>query len=119
MTASEWLIDESEALAAAATQGPWKSSYVRESAYNPSVITADAEDVVAARHEQWIAEASPARLNGRADAAFIAHARTALPKRDALLRKVFHLHARDGDFCRECRVAYPCPTIRLVEEGLR
>lgn len=54
----------------------------------------------------------------RADAAFIAHARAALPVRNAQIEAVLELHVlADFGECNECSngTPYPCATVRAVE----
>lgn len=65
------------------------------------------------------------------DAAFIAHARTALPVRNAQVEAVLELHKPFDDepsLCRGCTdptrayvydVEFPCPTARAIEEAGR
>ena len=55
-----------------------------------------------------------------ADAEFIAHARTALPVRNAQIEAVLALHVlADFGECNECSngTPWPCPTVTAIEEA--
>ena len=87
MTFTEWM-DQAGALAEAATEGPWVSDWETDPfTYNPCVLSGVAS-IADAGPEQWVAECSPEHENGRADAAFIAAARTLVPQLIAALRAV-------------------------------
>lgn len=122
---------ESEAITAASTEGPWvhgirlvpRPCYVA----GPEFVDTDGE-----LDRLILAD----RIANRADAEFIVHARSALPKRDAALRAVLALHSEaewvcgdkwcsdfphGGTNCVACGSEYPdypCPTVRAIEEAL-
>lgn len=104
-------LDEIEARANAATEGPWEA--------HGSLITS----LTGPGGE--VAEAS-----GQ-DTEFIAHSRTDVPDMAAALRAVLKLHKEDGhgwgpgeSFCTECQqgygllVPYPCPTVTAIRRHL-
>ena len=124
-------LDEIEARANAATEGPWRKFQTAQTAttyvVGPRGFLAGGL-IIGETYE-------------RDNAEFIAHARTDVPwlieqvrKRDAALRAVMDLHAPDP-YCgnthhdpNRCPCAitacadgcdtYPCPTVRAIEEAL-
>ena len=122
-------LNEIEARANAAPEGPWRASVVAtyvdadgrrrgkggiypggEQGPPPLFLTMD-----------WLAT----------DAEFIAHARADVPDMAAALRAVLKLHKEDGhgwgpgeSFCTECQqgcgllVPYPCPTVTAIRRYL-
>lgn len=106
-------VEHTKALEAAATPGPW--DVLRD---GPSI-----EDSVV-DYSIWC-EAIGDRLTsevGKADAEFIAHARTAVPALVAAVERVQALHTpTGGDFlggphyCKTCYVPHPCPTAEALE----
>ena len=106
-------LNEIEARANAATEGPWEASMDRVEHTGASAY-AVAYDVA---REQ--------------DAEFISHARADVPDMAAALRAVLKLHKEDGhgwgpgeSFCTECQqgygllVPYPCPTVAAIRRHL-
>ena len=119
-------LNEIEARANAATEGPWFPNRYSEDWEvcgelddngNPALVASEAVGV---------------------DAEFIAHARTDVPwlleqveRRDKALEAVLDLHKEDGhgwgageSFCTECQqgygllVPYPCPTVTAIRRHL-
>lgn len=133
MTISDRL-DEIEARANAATDGPWaarhragldwlsQSPHVDNDGHEPgsSVGLADAVDPL------W-GSLWPSR-NATADAEFIAHSRTDVPALVSALRAVLDVHMEypDTGKCTECSVAsysihsvsWPCPTVEAIAAAL-
>ena len=121
-------LDEIEARANAATEGPWEADG------SAHVLTADNTPTFVARC------ADPGGSDaGVPDAEFIAHARTDVPALVAALRAVLEIHQDGGesqgytdtgtyDFmphcCTECGslgeygVPYPCPTVTAIRQHL-
>ena len=110
-------LDEIEAHANAATEGPWVGIRYPDG-FLGRVIGGNGFGV---------AEDFP----DDADAEFIAHARTDVPDMAAALRAVLELHKEDGhgwgpgeSFCTECQqgygllVPYPCPTVTAIRQHL-
>ena len=110
-------LNEIEARANAATEGPWAGVRCPDG-FLGRVIGGNGFGV---------AEDFP----DDADAEFIAHARTDVPDMAAALRAVLELHKEDGhgwgpgeSFCTECQqgygllVPYPCPTVAAIRQHL-
>ena len=100
-------LNEIEARANAATEGPWNVFMGRIDHPGRSLV-AVAYDV--AREE---------------DAEFIAHARTDVPALVAALRAVLELHKREespsGDYCDECfpnEWHWPCSTVATIRQRI-
>ena len=98
---------------AAATEGPWEASgsHVVTSWTGASDWSGPIDD------RELVATASPA------DAAFIADARTVVPALTAAVRDVLALHyaepyAQGPDYCAECDLQSPCPTVRALAAHL-
>ena len=120
---TDWL-DTTQRLDGAATPGPWVwSEPDPEWTGDYYGVWERDEDMppVAATH-------APGEY-GKADAEWIAHARTALPQAVAALRAVIELHApfqAGRPFCRVCTEAddtahplpWPCPTITAIQDTL-
>ena len=133
-------LDEIQARADAATDGPWEarhrvgldwlsqSPHVDNDGHEPgsSVGLADAVDPL------W-GSLWPSR-NANADADFIAHARTDVPRLVAALRSVLNVHEPVGalhtptgkqvQVCSECERdgdwrVWPCLTVRAIENALK
>ena|SRR5690606_11622165 len=108
---TDWL-DTTERLAGQATLGPWVED----------------GSLIGPRPGASVAQVWGVRW--KADGAFIAHARTALPQAVAALRAVLDLHAPDrewGHICGHCTdfdtygsewIDYPCPTITAIQDTL-
>lgn len=104
-------LDEIQARADAATDGPWEhvGSYGRIVSGPVQVCRAYGDD----------GKATP-------DAPFIAHARTDVPRLVAALRAVEALHTRVGSddqngFCVACcdmEPLWPCPTVTAIRDAL-
>ena len=97
-----------EQRAAAATEGPW-DYYRPHYASGYHEITRD-QEALACQVSGW-------------DAAFIAAARTAVPALTAAVRDVLALHyaepyAQGPDYCAECDLQSPCPTVRALAAHL-
>ena len=125
-------LNEIEARANAATEGPWEVK-----PYNGWHDASDEIDSFVGPSDATIVEqlgcgccdvgleVSPT------DAEFIAHARADVPDMAAALRAVLKLHKEDGhgwgpgeSFCTECQqgygllVPYPCPTVTAIRQHL-
>ena len=112
-------LNEIEARANAATEGPWESDEYTEidpdGFYELSrVIAPDPDD----GEDYAIGVVHVGIL--RPDANFIAHARTDVPALVAALRRVMNVHVESprGVVCRSDGQTYPCPTVRAIEEAL-
>ena len=125
-------LDEIEARANAATEGPWEWEGVAKAAWeegaNSLVPSRRPDDPVLYGYGY---DASGIEVKTPADAEFIAHARTDVPALVAALRAVLEVHKEDGNgwepggsFCTECQqgygllVPYPCPTVETIRRYL-
>ena len=125
-------LDEIEARANAATEGPWEwegeAKAEWEIGANSLVPSRRPDDPVLYGYGY---DASGIEVKTPADAEFIAHARTDVPDMAAALRAVLKLHKEDGhgwgpgeSFCTECQqgygllVPYPCPTVETIRRHL-
>lgn len=132
-------LDEIEARANAATEGPWEwegeAKAEWEIGANSLVPSRRPDDPVLYGYGY---DASGIEVKTPADAEFIAHARTDVPwlleqveRRDKALEAVLDLHKEDGhgwgpgeSFCTECQqgygllVPYPCPTVAAIRQHL-
>ena len=118
-------LDEIEARANAATEGPWAT--VAEDGAILSLVLTDENDGLFYGDSGYDA---PITTETGDDAEFIAHARTDVPALVAALRAVLDLHVAteghlcDGAVCLECttfgdvEVPLPCATVRAIEEAL-
>lgn len=109
----EWL-DRTQAITEKATAGPWE----------------EGGSLIGPRPGASVAQTWGVRW--KADRAFIAHARTALPAAVAALRAVAELHqprnrvtqSASGHLvdapgpCTACDWDWPCPTVTSIEEAL-
>ena len=115
-------LNEIEARANAATEGPWELLGDGEYVSGPGILVAPDDGGVTS-----------------ADAEFIAHARTDMPDMAAALRAVLEIHQDGGESqgylddgsygdmphcCTECGslgeygVPYPCPTVTAIRQHL-
>jgi len=115
-------LDEIKARAAAATEGPWVNDSTEIGRPFPGTDTIDV----------WVAESCHPNgdgIDGEADAGFIAHARTDVPRLVAALESVLELHqpyiTRSAwQTCNECwnsgtaEIVYPCPTVAAIRTAL-
>ena len=115
-------LDEIKARAAAATEGPWVNDSTEIGRPFPGTDTIDV----------WVAESCHPNgdgIDGEADAEFIAHARTDVPRLVAALESVLELHqpyiTRSAwQTCNECwnsgtaEIVYPCPTVVAIRTAL-
>ena len=132
-------LDEIEARANAATEGPWEWEGEAKAGWeigaNSLVPSRRPDDPVLYGYGY---DASGIEVKTPADAEFIAHARTDVPwlleqveRRDKALEAVLDLHKEDGhgwgpgeSFCTECQqgygllVPYPCPTVTAIRQHL-
>ena len=125
-------LDEIEARAHAATEGPWEwegeAKAEWEIGANSLVPSRRPDDPVLYGYGY---DASGIEVKTPADAEFIAHARTDVPDMAAALRAVLKLHKEDGhgwgpgeSFCTECQqgygllVPYPCPTVTAIRQHI-
>ena len=105
-------LNEIEARANAATEGPWNVFMGR--------IDHPGRSLVAVAYDVGCDE----------DAEFIAHARTDVPALVAALRAVLNLHFKaqpipaafgtqeGGDYCVTCAEDWPCPTVETIRQHL-
>ena len=133
-------LNEIEARANAATEGPWEwegeSNEPWPAGDNSLRSVSGAKDDLVLY--AWGYDAYGIEAARDADAEFIAHARTDVPwlleqveRRDKALEAVLDLHKEDGhgwgpgeSFCTECQqgygllVPYPCPTVTAIRRHL-
>ena len=100
-------LNEIEARANAATEGPWDAFMDR--------IDHPGKSVFAVAYD----------VGCDGDAEFIAHARTDVPDMAAALRAVLELHKREespsGDYCDECfpnEWHWPCSTVATIRQRI-
>lgn len=116
-------LDEIQARADAATEGPWKI----ETHYGMS--QSRRRQIVVPGWMTPIAVLGQENPYGDPDAEFIAHARTDVPALVAALRAVLDLHKPEKfmdfeDTCSGCDIGtmdpptWPCPTVRAVTAAL-
>ena len=127
MTATDRL-NEIEARASAATEGPWVT--YRDGIASPAFVNAPSTAVCEIQSDSFVREPD----QGDADGSFIAHARTDMPDLVGALRAVLDLHRPGEPYCPtntahdlcpcavteclDCFNEYPCPTVRAIEEAL-
>jgi hypothetical protein len=116
-----WL-DTAQADADAATPGPWHEDHDDPTVHNDTCVTIGDYGWVAVGPEGQSPAYDEDTAQGRADAEFIAHARTRDPRMVAAIRDVLALHRLDeaGD-CATCypgAFGYPCPTVRALSARL-
>lgn len=126
-------LNEIEARANAATEGPWEwdgeSNEPWPAGDNSLRSVSGAKDDLVLY--AWGYDAYGIEAARDADAEFIAHARTDVPDMAAALRAVLEVHKEDGhgwgpgeSFCTECQqgygllVPYPCPTVTAIRRHL-
>ena len=130
-------LDEIEARADAATEGPWDTS---TTSWEPEARMVDVPDGDDEMSLAWEAGGGLCVMS-RADAEFVADARSFVPKALAALDAVLAMHApskeptsghyycdsdecdRAGegelrDACQHCGHWFPCPTIAAIEQAL-
>ena len=107
-------VEHTKALEAAATPGPWATTPPNSNSGwlgNYWSIGTEVDGLL----ERFTGDSGGALDNTQADAAFIAHARTAVPALVAAVERVQALHTPDDSFCTECHQIYPCDTRRALE----
>ena len=114
MTAADRL-DEIQARADAATDGPWEGDYGH---FGTGIVAGRVRTGPNVIGSMW----------RPSDGTFTAHARTDVPRLVAALRAVLDLHKpRNGnDDCGHCvnpadahwGIPWPCPTVRAIEAAL-
>ena len=114
-------LDEIEARANAATEGPWEAYPGYQTDFGAWMSAA----VDTAGGEYLVVEAERDK-----DADFIAHARTDVPALVEALRAVLNLHFKaqpipaafgtqeGGDYCVTCAEDWPCPTVETIHQHL-
>lgn len=111
-------LDEIQARADAATDGPWAA--IERALGDVYIAELGMYGVAWDEPAEWH-DSDEASL---ADAEFIAHARTDVPRLVAALRAVEALHTTDPDdpgfasTCLECCEDYPCPTVTAIRDAL-
>lgn len=122
MTDTQTWLDQGKALAGQATEGSWEAysdSDVQYAGCPPTVENL----VYAGTVEEPIIDWG----NGstKADAEFIADARTRLPQALNALQAVLNLHKRSFyGVCTECvcedgtPIEYPCPTVETIQDAI-
>ena len=119
-------LNEIEARANAATEGPWEwegeAKAEWEIGANSLVPSRRPDDPVLYGYGY---DASGIEVKTPADAEFIAHARTDVPDMAAALRAVLELHKREespsGDYCDKCfpdEWHWPCQTVAAIRHYL-
>ena len=124
-------LDEIEARANAATEGPWEwegeAKGEWEEGANSLVPSRRPDDPVLYGYGY---DASGIEVSNDADAEFIAHARTDVPALVEALRAVLNLHFKaqpipaafgtqeGGDYCVTCAEDWPCPTVETIHQHL-
>lgn len=118
-------LNEIEARANAATEGPWE---VDPFIWKPGHPIPSSEWLGIEADGPVNGEVARIRLNDDAavrDAEFIAHARADVPDMAAALRAVLELHKREegpsGDYCDECFLKewyWPCRTVETIRQHL-
>ncbi len=128
-------LDQIEARANAATEGPWAPWRDQDGApHMNGLLMVGNADAVIPEGEFWVEDVDinpVAHTYLPEDREFIAHARTDVPALVAALRAVLKLHKEDGhgwgpgeSFCTECQqgygllVPYPCPTVTAIRRHL-
>ena len=115
-------LNEIEARANAATEGPWEDEPPPGPGEDPMrpICVYPKEDGGTLAYVQPL----------EADAEFIAHARTDVPDMAAALRAVLELHVKarpitaaygtqeGGDYCYSCAEDWPCPTVTAIRRYL-
>ena len=109
-------LDEIEARANAATEGPW---YHRGDQDEVPQVMGPLKEVGHLLTQSWIAY----KVCERPDAEFIAHAREDVPALVAALRGVLELHAETPYGCAVCEeqnwaLPWPCPTVAAIRQHL-
>lgn len=118
MSAADW-IAEQRRIEQAATEGPWDTS---TTSWEPEARMVDVPDGDDEMSLAWEAGGGLCVMS-RADAEFIADARTSLPKMRAALEAVLALHwgepyAQGPGYCAECEHLWPCETYSAITEAL-
>ena len=127
-------LDEIEARANAATEGPWAPWKDQDGAkHMQGLLMVGNADAVIPEGELWVEDVD---INPIAhtytpwDREFIAHARTDVPDMAAALRAVLNLHVKaqpitaaygtqeGGDYCRTCAEDWPCPTVAAIRQHI-
>ena len=128
-------LDQIEARANAATEGPWAPWRDQDGApHMNGLLMVGNADAVIPEGEFWVEDVDinpVAHTYLPEDREFIAHSRTDVPDMAAALRAVLKLHKEDGhgwgpgeSFCTECQqgygllVPYPCPTVAAIRRHL-
>ena len=120
-------LDEIEARANAATEGPWEwegeAKAEWEIGANSLVPSRRPDDPVLYGYGY---DASGIEVKNPADAEFIAHARADVPDMAAALRAVLEVHKRKVtmfnfatyDECEDCEYDWPCQTVTAIRQHL-
>lgn len=128
-------LNEIEARANAATEGPWAPWRDQDGApHMNGLLMVGNADAVIPEGEFWVEDVDinpVAHTYLPEDREFIAHSRADVPDMAAALRAVLKLHKEDGhgwgpgeSFCTECQqgygllVPYPCPTVTAIRHYL-
>ena len=128
-------LNEIEARANAATEGPWAPWRDQDGApHMNGLLMVGNADAVIPEGELWVEDVDinpVAHTYTPWDREFISHARTDVPDMAAALRAVLEVHKEDGNgwepggsFCTECQqgygllVPYPCPTVEAIRRHL-
>lgn len=128
-------LNEIEARANAATEGPWAPWRDQDGApHMNGLLMVGNADAVIPEGEFWVEDVDinpVAHTYLPEDREFIAHSRADVPDMAAALRAVLKLHKEDGhgwgpgeSFCTECQqgygllVPYPCPTVTAIRQHL-
>ena len=116
-------LNEIEARANAATEGPWEAG-------ERCVFTLDGAPVISDDVVHYAHGMAGEGVCHEEDAEFIAHARADVPDMAAALRAVLELHVKarpitaaygtqeGGDYCYSCAEDWPCPTVTAIRRYL-
>ena len=121
MTDIQAWLDQGKTLADQATEGPWEA--YQDSDRQPAGCPPEIENLVyAGAVETPIIDWG----NGstKADATFIADARTRLPQALGALQAILNRHKPEKPKkwvpvrCNHCRTPYPCPDVRTIQDAI-
>lgn len=111
-------VEHTKALEQVATDGGWA---IWRDLDNGFYVVGEESGVIPEGVDHVDGEHNPvAHVYVATDAAFIVHARTAVPALVAAVERVQALHTpwtnpTGHPYCKECLLAHPCPTIRALE----
>lgn len=119
-------LTEERCIIEAATDGPWEATDLRnaEDGNRDCIWVNQQSEATYSTVAEMDADEGLQIIWGLGDAEFIAHARTALPLRNAQVEAVLQVHHETmGGACSECEeisgreIEWPCTTVRAIEEA--